>query len=68
MRIRFKSNQGHAQQGFRMGREYEMDDKSARHWIEQGIAVEVTAASARTGQAPNPAAPAHAPAPNQPKP
>ena len=48
MKIRFRSNQGHAERGFKMGQEYEMDDKSAQHWISKGLAVAVTDDAART--------------------
>jgi hypothetical protein len=66
MKIRFKSNQGGAN-GFKMNQEYEMDEKSARHWISVGAAVEVTGNANRPQQQPQPGTPAAAGPNNPPK-
>jgi hypothetical protein len=60
MRIKFKSTQG-GKEGFQINQEYEMDEKSARHWISVNAAVEVTGRSARQAT-PNHDTPANAPA------
>jgi hypothetical protein len=60
MRIKFKSTQG-GKEGFQINQEYEMDEKSARFWIDRGVAVEVTGRSALQAT-PNHDTPTNAPA------
>ena len=50
MRIRFKTNEGHSEGGFKANKEYDMDEKSAQHWVRLGRAVPVT----DTSKAPRP--------------